>query len=407
MTDQGSRLANNVLLFCRTLRAAGVPVGTGQVLDAIRAVACVGVTRREDVSTALRAVLVTDPVHFRLFDQAFHVHFRNPQLLERMTALLPGSGDVRSGTGLSESTGTERQPAMRRITEALATAQRAGTHATGDIDVDRAGSFSVKETLRDKDFDQMSLAEQEAARALLLDDLSAIPEVPTRRFRPHNNGQRYDLRRSIQLMIRNRGQLQALSRKHRRQRPPVLVLMCDVSGSMSQYSRLFLQFAHALTARSGTVHSFVFGTRLTNVSRRLVNSDVDTALALIANDVRDWDGGTRIAASLGVFNRDWGRRVLAQNAVVVLLSDGLERDTDSDLALQMKRLRQSCRQLIWLNPLLRYDSFAARAFGIRTMLPYVDRFLPAHNVNSLTALAQRLGRRRGVSPQTFDPEVAA
>ena len=198
----------------------------------------------------------------------------------------------------------------------------------------------------------------------------------------------------MQLMIRNDGQLLKLVRKRRRRRPPVLVMLCDISGSMSHYSRLFLHFAHAMTARLPTVHSFVFGTRLTNVSRRLTNRDADQALDAIAADVADWDGGTRIAESLKAFNQHWARRVLAQNAVVVLLSDGLERDTDSDLGFQISRLRRSCRRLMWLNPMLRFDGFAPKAYGIRTMLPHVDDFLPAHNVDSLAGLAGALNRCR-------------
>lgn len=379
--DSDSRLVGNILKFCRTLRAAGIPVGPTQVLEALRAVTLVGITRRDDVCRALRAALVTDPSQFRLFEQAFHIYFRNPRLLERLIALLLPSVERSAAGGES---------ALRRLGEALF-APRAGDE-DGDvaIEIDHAGSYSAAELLRTKDFEEMSLAEQREARELMLAELEPFGRVATRRFRPHARGHRYDLRRSMQLMIRNDGQLLNLARKRRRRRPPVVVLICDISGSMSQYSRMFLHFAHALTSGARPVHSFVFGTRLTNVSRRLADRDPDQALAAVAADVRDWDGGTRIAECLKSFNVEWARRVLAQNAVVVLLSDGLERDTGADLDFQIRRLHRASKTLIWLNPMLRYSRFEARAFGIRTMLPHVDRFLPAHNVQSLTALGRLL-----------------
>jgi hypothetical protein len=220
--------------------------------------------------------------------------------------------------------------------------------------------------------------------------------MPTRRFQRHPFGRRFDLRKSLQLMLRNNGQLLELARRKRRQKPPALVLICDISGSMSHYSRMFMHFAHALSAGRQPVHSFVFGTRLTNISHWLQDRDVDRAMFRVAAEVRDWDGGTRIADCLERFNIDWGRRVLSGRAVVILLSDGLERDSGADLDFQMARLRRSADELIWLNPMLRYEGFKPTAQGIRTMLRHVDRFLPAHNVASLTELGRLLanGDRR-------------
>jgi uncharacterized protein with von Willebrand factor type A (vWA) domain len=283
----------------------------------------------------------------------------------------------------------DSEAAIRRLMESLSPDE------TGDdnevvIEVDRSASYSHRELLRHKDFEQMSLQELAEARQLLRQDIDIISDVSTRRFRPHPFGDRYDLRRSMQLMLRNNGQLVELAKKKRRRRPPALILICDISGSMSHYSRIFLHFAHAMSSRSQTVHSFVFGTRLTNISHRLKNKDVDRALAQVSNDVKDWDGGTRIGDCLQRFNVDWGRRVLTGHAVVILLSDGLERDSASDLGSQMQRLARTCDQLIWMNPMLRYEHFEAKAMGIRTMLPYVDLFLPAHNLDSLAQLGRIL-----------------
>jgi uncharacterized protein with von Willebrand factor type A (vWA) domain len=386
-SEHEGRLADNILLFCRTLRHAGLPIGPGRVIEAGSAVLRSGIERRDDFYYALRAVLVSDPAQFRLFDQAFHIYFRNPRLLERMMGLL-----LPTIERVSEDGNTEL--AVRRLMESL-TADESSDDNDTIIEIDRSASYSRRELLRHKDFEQMSLQEQSEAKQLLREEIDIIKDVPTRRFRPHPFGHRYDLRRSMQLMLRNNGQLIELAKKKRRLRPPALVLICDISGSMSSYSRIFLHFAHALSSHRQTVHSFVFGTRLTNISHRLLDKDVDRALAQVSDEVQDWDGGTRIADCLERFNVDWGRRVLSGHSVVILLSDGLERDSDSDLEFQMQRLQRTCDQLIWMNPMLRYRHFEAKAMGIRTMLPHVDLFLPAHNLESLSQLG-RILRQDGV-----------
>jgi len=388
-SEHESRLADNILLFCRTLRHAGLPIGPGRIIEAGSAVLRSGIERRDDFYYALRAVLVSDPAQFRLFDQAFHIYFRNPRLLERMMGLLLPTIERVSEDG-------DTDLAVRRLMESL-TADEASDNNDTIIEIDRSASYSRRELLRHKDFEQMSLQEQSEAKQLLREEINLIKGVPTRRFRPHPFGHRYDLRRSMQLMLRNNGQLIELAKKKRRLRPPALVLICDISGSMSSYSRIFLHFAHALSSHRQTVHSFVFGTRLTNISRRLMDKDVDRALAQVSDEVQDWDGGTRIADCLERFNVDWGRRVLSGHSVVILLSDGLERDSDSDLEFQMQRLHRTCDQMIWMNPMLRYEHFEAKAMGIRTMLPHVDLFLPAHNLDGLAQLG-RILRQDGAQP---------
>jgi hypothetical protein len=387
--NESGELAANLLRFCRTLRRAGVPVGPGQVIDALAAVRATGVERRDDVYFALRAVLIRDALHFRLFHQAFHVYFRNPRLLERLPALVLPPLDTEPEGGAADAP-------LRRLVEALAAATRGSSEDTPEAD--RSLTWSSLEVLARKDFEQMSVAELGAAKELLRMRIAPLKEVATRRFRASAAGGRYDLRRSMQLMLKNDGQVMQLVRKRRLKRPPALVLICDISGSMSRYSRMFLHFAHTLSTGRRNVHSFVFATRLTNVTHRLADKDVDQALARVAADVLDWDGGTRIGECLERFNVEWGRRVLAQNAVVLLLSDGLERDSASDLEFQVLRLRLSCRRLIWLNPVLRYAEFEPKASGIRKMLPHVDLFLPAHNVDSLGALSRILGELRGDRP---------
>jgi uncharacterized protein with von Willebrand factor type A (vWA) domain len=382
-----SRIADNILMFCRTLRQAGLPIGPGQVIEASQAILQTGIDRRDDFYVALRAVLVKDPGQARLFDQAFHVYFRNPRLLERMMGLL-------LPTLVTETESSESAATVRRLLESLTGDSRTGQDEVV-IEVDRSGSYSRDEVLREKDFEQMSLEEQAAAKALLRESTEVLHRIPTRRFRPDSHGRRYDLRRSMKLMLRTNGQLVEIARKARRYRPPALVLIADISGSMSGYSRMFLHFAHALGLRRQRVYSFVFGTRLTNITRWLAERDVDRAMERVAEEVRDWDGGTRIADCLERFNVDWGRRVLSGRAVVVLLSDGLERDSATNLEFQMERLQRTVDRLVWLNPLLRFDEFEPRASGVRAMMPHVDSFLPAHNVDSLVYLGRLLAHSVG------------
>lgn len=379
------RLAENMLLFCRTLRSAGLPIGPGRVIDALVAAGMAGLQGRDEFYWALRAVLVSEPAHFRLFDQAFLLYFRNPRLLERLIArLLPDT--------VAEPQGAAADGPLRRLLERLSDSGDL-REEENRLDANRSLTWSRREVLHTRDFEHMTPVELSEAKELLRTKIVPMSDLATRRYEPYSYGHRYDLRRSLRLMTQNNGQLIQLAKKRRSERPPALVLICDISGSMSRYSRVFLHFAHALRAQNPVVHAFVFATRLTPISRRLIDRDCDQALSLISADVADWDGGTRIADCLERFNVDWSRRVLAHNAIVILLSDGLERDSESNLEFQMQRLARSCRQLIWLNPVLRYAEFEPKASGIRKMLPHVDLFLPAHNVDSLSALCSVLQRQ--------------
>ena len=378
LTGDG-KLAENLLHFCRTLRRAGLPIGPGQVIDALRSVLATGIDDRRSLQAGLRAVLIRDPSQIRLFDQAFHIYFRNPRLLEKlMDFLLP----------TIETEPDSPAELVRRLEEALGQGQASGNEVA--IEIDRSGTASRQEVLQSRDFEQMSLAELAEARELLRKQLLSLPKAPTRRFHPAAAGERYDLRRALRLYTRHNSELAALPRRARRWRERDLVILCDISGSMSGYSRMFMQFAHLLGNAGKRIYTFVFGTRLTNVSRWLKDSDIDAALAALAEQVPDWDGGTRIAGCLEQFNRQWSRRVLAGRSLVLLLSDGLERDSVDNLAFQAARLRRSCDELLWLNPMLRFDGFEPRARGVRALLPHVDRMLPGHNVESLTSLASAL-----------------
>ena len=383
-----SRFAANIMHFARVLRAAGLPVGPGKVLDAIRAVEAVGIGSRTDFYWTLHAVFVNRRDQRELFDQAFHIFWRKPDLLEKMMQLLLPqfeAGEPAAGEELA-----------RRLAEALGPEKRPGQDeaeedAEPPLELDATLSFSAREILQHKDFEQMSAAEVEQAKALIRNLKLPIKPVPTRRFKPDPSGWRVDLRRTLRQSLRGGGAMIDLAKKRRRRRHPPLVILSDISGSMERYSRMLLHFMHAVTNDRDRVASFVFGTRLTNVTRQLRARDVDQALARVGDLVEDWSGGTRIGHCLHEFNRIWSRRVLGQGAILLLITDGLDRDAGEGLELEMERLHKSCRRLIWLNPLLRFDGYAPIATGARAIIKHVDDFRPIHNLESLADLTAALG----------------
>jgi uncharacterized protein with von Willebrand factor type A (vWA) domain len=244
----------------------------------------------------------------------------------------------------------------------------------------------------------MTADEERAARDAIRRMSLVELEVPTRRHRPDPRGTRLDVRRTLQATLRAGGDWIPLRHRGPTERPPPLVALCDVSGSMERYSRMVLHFLHALGRGRPNVSSFVFGTHLTNVTRWLRERDVDEALAAVGREVTDWSGGTRIGECLRAFNKVWSRRVLAPGAIVLLITDGLERGDAAELARETERLHKSCGRLVWLNPLLRYDAFEPRAVGVRAILAHVDDFRAVHHLASLEDLARSLGSlgsRRG------------
>jgi uncharacterized protein with von Willebrand factor type A (vWA) domain len=379
-------LAENVMHFARVLRAAGLPIGPDRVIDAMRALETAGVERRDDFYWTLASVFLDRREQFEVYDQAFHIFWRDPQLLERVMAMfLPQVYGRQS---------RDEREASSRVSEAMRPRpkkpQETPVEPPQETQLDASLSFSAREVLQHADFETMTPEEIAQAKKMLANLRLPIPEIRTRRFSPDADGARIDLRASLRASLRNGAQLITLRRRSPQRRHPPLVVMCDVSGSMNRYSRMFLHFLHAITNDRDRVTSFVFGTRLTNISRYLRHRDVDVAMSGVAEAIADWSGGTRIGNCLREFNLRWSRRVLGQNAVVLMISDGLDGDVGEGLAREMERLHKSCRKLIWLNPLLRYEGFEARPAGVRAMLPHVDEFLPVHNVASLIDLSRAL-----------------
>lgn len=382
LAENHGRLAENILHFARVLRRAGLRVGPRQVLDAVEAVETAGIGTREDFYWTLRATLVKRHEEHELFDQAFHVFWRNPRLLDKMMSLMLPEIETPPGA-------TEEEEKSRRLAEALFGDSTSRIEEEPDIEIDRSETFSGEELLRTKDFEQMSVAELAEAKSAISRLRLTSDEVRTRRTRPAARGHMVDMRATLRATLRSGGVIPLKRRDHRRRRPP-LVVLCDISGSMSAYARMFLHFLHALTNDRDRVHVFLFGTRLTNVTRELKHREVDEALARVAARVEDWDGGTRIGETLHRFNVDWARRVLGQGATVLLVTDGLDRDAGEGVEPEIARLHRRARRLIWLNPLLRYDRFEPKALGVRALLPHVDEFRPVHNIASLASLVEAL-----------------
>ena len=378
------RIAENIMYFARLLRSAGLPVGPGKVLDAITAVELVGISSQQDLYWSLFALFVNRNDQRELFDQAFHIFWRNPHMMERMMgAMLP--------TVRVEQ--EDLQEMSRRLSEAMSPADKnaEANDESKEIEFDATFTFSDKEVLQKKDFEEMSAQEIAAAKLAIKNLRLPIMEVNTRRFRRSETKGKVDMRSSLRAALRAPDTIPLKFKKQKRRHPP-LVMLCDVSGSMSRYSRMFLHFMHAITNDRDRVHSFVFGTRLTNVSRHLKHRDVDIALDRSSDAVQDWSGGTRIGSCLKQFNTLWSRRVMSQGAVCILITDGLDREEGDGLQKEMDRLSKSSQQLIWLNPLLRYEGFEPKAKGIKTMLPYVDEFRSSHNLSSLIDLAEVLSK---------------
>jgi len=393
------KLATNIMHFSRLLRASGMAVGPDRTLDALAAVAAAGLQRREDFYWALHTVFVSKHSDHALFDQAFHLFWRDPDIMKKAMALMLPS--ISAPTPPADKI-------TRRLAEAMLPQMGDQPQASEpDMEFDASLTFSDQELLRKKDFEQMSLEELSQARQAIQKLRLPIQNIRTRRFRSGSNGGRVDMHATLRQSLRNGGAYR-LHYKRPRHRHPPLVLLCDISGSMSRYSRMLLHFMHAITREQDRVHSFVFGTRLTNISHLLRERDVDDAMRRITEMVADWDGGTRIGHCLREFNVRWSRRVMAQGPVVILISDGLDRDAATGIAPEIERVHKSCRRLIWLNPLLRYDAFAPKSMGVRAILPHVDEFRSSHNLDSLLALAEALNRpQTGFGVEKFRSELRA
>ena len=389
---EGGCLLDNLVHFGRALRRAGMPVGPGRVADAVRAVESVGIENRGDFFWTLHACFVSRPEHREVFNQAFRLFWRDPKFLEQMMSLLLPMTPV-----VEEA--QESRPGERRAADALLDhkpARQARQPADNEFEIliDSKATASSVERLRYLDFEQMSSEEIALAQRIIAGLRLPVTPPPSRRRSSRRAGKYLDRRRCMQRLARSGGEIFDLPSADALARRPALVALCDISGSMSSYSRMLLAFLHAVSARAdgewSRTHAFTFGTRLTNITRQLRISDVDAALAAAGAEAADWEGGTRIGECLRSFNRDWSRRVTGSGAYILLVTDGLEGGCINLLKKEIKDLRRTARRLVWINPLLRWDGFAARAQGVATMLPHVDCIRAGHDISSLQGLADAI-----------------
>lgn len=379
---QSGHLLPNIVLFGRLLRGLGVEVTPAQMLDFVAALEVVDLRRRDDVQESARAIFVNRREDLALFDEAFALFWR-----ARPTSQMPPMdlGNLLKKRPAAEEqyrlisrTGGENQPRQEE----------------DEPFVDKLFAASEREVLRHKDFARMSDYELAQVKQLMQELPWQPPLRRTHRRRPDRQGNQLDLRRTFRANLRHGGEALRLAHRRRTSKRRRLVVLCDISGSMDRYARVLLQFLYGLSRSLDQVEAFVFSTRLTRITRQLQRRDIDEAVDEAAKNVHDWAGGTRIGDALHTFNFEWGRRVLGQGAVVMIISDGWDRGDPARLDAEMDRLHRSCHRLIWLNPLLGSPTYQPLTRGIQAALPHVDDFLPVHNLVSLEQLAAILAEKK-------------
>jgi uncharacterized protein with von Willebrand factor type A (vWA) domain len=384
----------NIIVFGRALRAVGLRAQPDRMILLAEALRTIGFGAREDVKAAASSILVRSPEEIPKFDVAFETFW---------SAATARDADAARNSKPPDSKPRDREP------DSASPESRAGAPRTGDapplvrdtpptaneqqatfIEGDRSFTYSFAEGLYQKEFSHLTPVELETARELTKRRVWDFGLRYSRRTKPGHGGDTFDHRRTLRGSLRRGGEVLKLDTRERRQKQRDLVLLCDISGSMDRYSRLLLQFVHTVRHAVGHVEAFVFGTRLTRITRELRHREVQAAIDDVSHNVADWAGGTRIGECLREFNRHWGKRVLSRGAIVIVISDGWDRGDIELLASEMRRLQRSAYRLIWLNPLLGSPQYRPQTVGMQAALPYIDDFLPAHNLKSLMQLAALL-----------------
>lgn len=386
-------LLRNMLLFGRLLRAVGVSITPTQILDLVEALEYVDIRRRQDFKDSARTILVSKHEHIPLFDRAFDMFWRAREkdaLREMELGQL-----LKKQPQKQEEEIIERQPAPQQGADSPEREQEEPLP-------DKVFTYSEREVLRRKDFAELTPDELQEVKRMMQSMRWRLEQRRTRRKSRAARGAYLDMRRTMRQNLRFGGQPLLLSWQRRKQKRRPLVVICDISGSMERYSRVLLKFIYVISNGLENVEAFVFSTRLTRITRQLRQRDIDDALDQITASVQDWAGGTRIGEALKTFNYEWGRRVLGQGAIVLIISDGWDRGDINLLRREMARLQLSSQRLIWLNPLLGSESYEPLTRGIQAALPHIDDFLPVHNLTSLEQLGnllEKLGEHKPTRPQ--------
>lgn len=366
----GSAIVRHVVTFGRVLREVGIEVGPGRVVDAVRGLGAIDLTRQEDVYFTLRQTLVSRHDELELFDRAFAAWFLRGPIAPLV-----------------------RQKHERRLARTVARDTLEAGRSEDDAEV--AGDpielgASAHELVREKDFAEMTPDEFERVRRLMLLIAKTRPLRTSRRRAPDPRGDVLDMRRMLRRCLRSGGDPVDQPWRSRKLVPRKLVVLADVSGSMDSYARALLLFLHALVGTGQGVEAFAFGTRLTRLTGDLATRDPEAAIARATEQAVDWGSGTRIGEALREFNAVYGRRALSRGAVVVIVSDGWERDDPGLVAKEMAKLARAAYAVVWVNPLKGNPEYQPLAGGMRAALPFIDRFLPGHNLRSLEELAGAL-----------------
>ena len=375
-------ILHNLVLFGGVLRGLGLDVGAANMLDLVRAIEFAPMGRKQDFKQAARCILVHRKRDLPLFDEAFDIFWRKPATGQTTMDLRSMGEQIRFRKPQvgPPPLGLEGEPDPRQADD--------GT----DVDrVDLTRTFSVREVLREKDFAQFTAREVQDARDMMSQLSWELGRRRTRRLIP-GSGAHLDLRATLRRNLKSGGEIMELSHRRPKDKLRPLVLICDISGSMERYTKMLLHFIHSISGDLDRVEAFLFATRLTRITRHLNHRGVDQAVTEVSKAVPDWAGGTRIGEAIKTFNYRWLRRVIRGGAVVLVISDGWDRGETDLLGQEMSRLQRSCHRLIWLNPLLGSESYEPLTRGMQAALPYIDDFLPVHNLNSLEALGLHLNR---------------
>ncbi len=396
-TEPGQRFLERSLRFGRVLRANGVMVTPAQLMTFVDATEFIGIENRRRFKLAAETCLVTRKEDLPIFDEVFDRYWvsirdqqANPDQMTDFQEISAEEAEMMQDDS-DQMEGAEGESMTSEQVEGLE-ADDGNSDDQGDAEDDAESimTYSASEALREKDFSEYTQEELEQARWLMRHLKWEIGKRKSRRKIATRKGRFIDARRTMRRSLQTAGVPLKISQKKIKYKPRALIVICDISGSMDRYSRLLLQFIHTIENDMAKVESFVFGTRLTRVTRLLKNRPIDEAITRVSSEVQDWAGGTRIGESIQTFNQEWARRVLRNGAVVLIISDGWDRGDPDLLAGEMSRLQRSCYRLIWLNPLLGSPRYQPLTRGMQAAMPFIDDFLPVHNLESLELLAQHL-----------------
>ena len=381
--DEESKLLENILRFIRLLRNSGIRIGNQSSIDALNSIKILKIGNRNEFYWALHSNLIYRNEDKEIFDQCFHLFWQNPKILQQMfNLLLPQIG--------TQKAPTTNKKQLKRISDNIQKQNKdIEKEKKEEIIFDSKMSWSNKSALNTKDFEMMSLKEIKQAEKEIKKFLIKSKTQISRRWKKNNQSSKISTKYTIKKSVKNKGIIH-LAFKDRIKIFKPLVILIDISGSMESYSRIMLFLSHILIQQHKNIEIFTFGTKLTRITKFLKNKDVDLSLDKIGKFVNDWAAGTKITSSIKDFNFNWSRRILTQNQTLLLITDGLERDDSQNLDFEINRLSLFTNNIIWLNPLLRYEKFEPKVNSIKTILRHVDKHVPIHNINSIKRLVENI-----------------